>query len=294
MAARRNRRRRRRNRGRFGGLYKLLSVLLICAAIVAGCIVFFRVNVIVVEGNVRYTSEEIISVTGVQQGDNLITLNRYQLANDIYRELPYISAARVYRRLPDTLIIEVTESAAVAAIQKDGEWWLLDAQCKLLERGDSSIAQGIAEVRGLTPLAPAPGTPLAVAEESKSKLDSLTQLLSALYQQGLSGQVTDFIDLTASNEIRFGFGEKLTVVMPMSGDFSSKAFALQRVLEAYAEQQVELTGTLDLTYGEQEAHVLPDRWTPESAASTTAPETTDTTAQTAPEEEQGEANDENA
>lgn len=294
MAARRNRRRRRRNRGRFGGLYKLLSVLLICAAIAAGCIVFFRVNVIVVEGNVRYTSEEIISVTGVQQGDNLITLNRYQLANDIYRELPYISAARVYRRLPDTLIIEVTESAAVAAIQKDGEWWLLDAQCKLLERGDSSIAQGIAEVRELTPLAPAPGTPLAVAEESKSKLDSLTQLLSALYQQGLSGQVTDFIDLTASNEIRFGFGDKLTVVMPMSGDFASKAFALQRVLEAYAEQQVELTGTLDLTYGEQEAHVLPDRWTPESAASTTAPETTDTTAQTAPEEEQGEANDENA
>ena len=294
MAARRSRRRRRRNRGRFGGLYKLLSVLLICAAILAGCIVFFRVNVVVVEGNIRYTSDEIIAVTGVQQGDNLITLNRYKLASQIYRELPYVSEARVYRRLPDTLIIEVTESAAVAAIQKDGEWWLLDAQCKLLERGDSSIAQGIAEVLGLTPLAPAPGTPLAVAEESRSKLDSLAQLLSALYQQGLSGQVTDFIDLTAANEIRFGFGDKLTVVMPMSGDFASKAFALQRVLEAYAEQQVELAGTLDLTYGEQEAHVLPDRWTPEESASTAVPETTVPAGQTAPEGEQGDANEESA
>ena len=59
MAARRNRRRRRRNRGRFGFLYKLMSALIICAAILAGCIVFFRVDVVVVDGNVRYTSEEM-------------------------------------------------------------------------------------------------------------------------------------------------------------------------------------------------------------------------------------------
>ena len=39
MAARRNRRG-RRNRGRFGALYKLLSAVLILAAIVLGCVVF--------------------------------------------------------------------------------------------------------------------------------------------------------------------------------------------------------------------------------------------------------------
>ena len=50
MAARRNRNTRRRNRGRFGGLYKLLSVLLIFAAILLGCLVFFRVDRIEVTG----------------------------------------------------------------------------------------------------------------------------------------------------------------------------------------------------------------------------------------------------
>ena len=39
MAARRNRRGRRRNRGRFSALYKLLSVLIIFAAILMGCVV---------------------------------------------------------------------------------------------------------------------------------------------------------------------------------------------------------------------------------------------------------------
>ena len=51
------------------------------------------------------------------------------------------------------------------------------------------------------------------------------------------------------------------------------------------EQQVELAGTLDLTYGEREAHVLPNRWTPSDASA--AP-------QAAPQPTQGEPEDENA
>ena len=68
MAARRNRGRRRRNRGRFGGLYKLLSILVIFAAILMGCIICFRANTMVVTGNSRYTQEEIIAAAGWSRG----------------------------------------------------------------------------------------------------------------------------------------------------------------------------------------------------------------------------------
>ncbi len=51
MAARRNRRGRRRNRGRFSALYKLLSVLIIFAAILMGCVVFFRVSTVEITGD---------------------------------------------------------------------------------------------------------------------------------------------------------------------------------------------------------------------------------------------------
>ena len=50
MAARRRRNRHRRRRGRFSFLYKLLSFLLIFAAILTGCVVFFRVNQVEVTG----------------------------------------------------------------------------------------------------------------------------------------------------------------------------------------------------------------------------------------------------
>ena len=61
--ARRKHTKRRRGRGGFGFLYKLLSVLLICGAILTAMTLFFRVGGIVVTGQKRYTAEEIEACT---------------------------------------------------------------------------------------------------------------------------------------------------------------------------------------------------------------------------------------
>ena len=83
MAARKDRNRRRRRRGRFGFLYKLLSFLIIFAAILAGCVAFFRVNQVAVTGNSRYSDQEVIAASGVELGDNLFLVNRPQTAQRI-------------------------------------------------------------------------------------------------------------------------------------------------------------------------------------------------------------------
>ena len=75
MAARKKRRGRRR-RGRFSFLYKFLSTLLILAAMVTGCIVFFRVNTVVVVGETRYSESEILDAAGVEMGEHLFGLNK--------------------------------------------------------------------------------------------------------------------------------------------------------------------------------------------------------------------------
>ena len=127
MAARRSRKGRRRNRGRFGGLYKLLSILLILAAIILGCVVFFRVNTMLVEGNSRYTAEEVIAASGVQQGDNLFALNKSHMISQILTRLPYVDDLSIQRKLPDTLVFYVTESVPVAWVESGGTCWLLDS-----------------------------------------------------------------------------------------------------------------------------------------------------------------------
>ena len=81
--ARRRHSKRRRRRGSTGFLYKLLSMLVICAAVVVALTLFFRVDTIVVTGTELYTQEEVVAATGVEQGENLILLNKFDVQNQI-------------------------------------------------------------------------------------------------------------------------------------------------------------------------------------------------------------------
>ena len=259
MAARRNRRGRRRNRGRFSALYKLLSVLIIFAAILMGCVVFFRVSTVEITGDSPYTEEEIRRVSGVEQGDNLFTLNKYQISSRIYTQLPYIGTVNFERKYPDTFVIHVTASVPVAWIESGASRWLMDTDCKLLESGGASLTEGKAQVRGLEAVNPSVGSVLTVPPEQQDKLDQLKGFLAAIQARQMTGSLTSFLDLTSNNEIRFGYGANLTVLFPMNGDFTQKTYYLQQTLWTMDEKGIPRTGTLDLTYDNQEGHLLPKR-----------------------------------
>lgn len=243
MAARRSRRRRRR--GRFGFLYKLLSLVLILAAVVAGCIVFFRVETITVVGSTVYTDEEIIAAAGVKPGDNLFLVGKVQVGRKITDQLPYIDTVKPSRVLPSTLIIAVTERTPVGVLEgEDGTWWVIDASCHLLEQGGSELTRKYPRISGLTALMPKAGGELAVSVEESAKLSSLKQLLSALSGRDMLSQVQS-IDLSGVSEIRMTYEERFSVRLPMySDDFSLLVHTLQAAAERLNAGQ---TGTIDLT-----------------------------------------------
>ncbi len=272
MAARRSRHTRRRDRGRFGFLYKLLSVLLIFSAILLGCLVFFRVDTVLVTGNSRYNEAEIIQAAGVEQGDNLYGLNKNRIVDRILTQLPYVDEIAISRRPPDTLIIEVRESGVMAAIYTSGGSCLLDARCKVLEQGDASLAEGRAEVLGLEPLEPSIGAKLEVPEEQKAKLECLSAFLMAVRARGMTGSLTGFIDVSSSSKIRFGYGAELTVVMPMNGDFTELTYQLKLALETMDQRGLARTGTLDLSIGSRQGNLQPNRWLPGSGSPEAEPE----------------------
>lgn len=245
MAERRSRRRRRR--GRFSFLYKLLSVILILAALVAGCIVFFRVETVVITGSTVYTDEEIIAAAGVEQGDNLFLIGAVQTGRKITSQLPYISTASLRRALPGTLVITVTECISAGVLKgEDGTWWVLDSSCKLLEQGGKELAGKHAQITGLTALMPAVGKQLAVSVEESAKMDSLKKLLTALTERDMLAQVQS-IDLSGTSEIKMTYDGRFTVLMPLySDDFRELVHRLQAAAESEYLNAGQ-TGTLDLT-----------------------------------------------
>ena len=130
------RKRKRRRQGRFAPVFKLLFLVAMAAALVLGATVFFQVEHIVVTGNSRYTQQAVINATGIDLGDNLFGVSKTHVSQNIRRRLPYVQAVQVLRRLPNTVSITVTESAAAAQLEGEGGW-LINASGKLLEQAMS-------------------------------------------------------------------------------------------------------------------------------------------------------------
>ena len=179
MARRRGSARRRR-RGGSGFLDKLLSVLLICGCLVAAITLFFRVDTVVITGEKRYTEAEIRQASGVEDGDNLFLLNKYQVIRNIAEALPYIEIenTRIQRKLPDTLLIQVQECGDPLAWTQDGTVWLMSPAGKIVEQTDT--AAGHPTVDGCELLAPSVGTQIAVDTAYETRRESLLELLAVL------------------------------------------------------------------------------------------------------------------
>ena len=163
----------RRRRGSLSFLYKLLSMLVICGAIVAALTLFFRVNTVVVSGQQRYTQQQILDASGIQTGDNLFLLNKYDVANQIIGELPYIETIRINRKLPDTLLVEVQECSAVLAVVQENNAWLVSPTGKIVDRKAAAAADQYPIIDGCTLLSPSVGSSLALGTEYARKQEQL-------------------------------------------------------------------------------------------------------------------------
>ena len=250
---------RRRRRFRFTKVYGVLSVLLILAAIVAGSIVFFRVDTVEVEGNQRYSQEEITAITGIEQGDNMFLINKYEVIDRLLTELTYVDQVSIRRSLPATIQIRVTECTVAAAVQDaaDGQWWLVSSSGKLLER--TAEPGDYLTVTGLSFAAPSEGTKLAVGEEQRLQLDALLQLLPSMEARGLLAD-TQSIDLSSASTVTMQYAGRLTVKMKLSSDFDYQMRVLSTVMEEYvlAKWDAADTGTLDMTLEDGRPHLIRD------------------------------------
>lgn len=251
MARRRNRRRRP---GGFGLFHKLLSVVVICMAIVIALTLFFRVDSVEVSGQQRYTAEEVQAASGVHPGDNLYLLNKHEVARSILKELPYIESIRINRRLPDTLVIEIQESGRPMAVVQDGSAWLISSGGKIVDQKDESSAGDYGLISGCQLLAPTVGTSIALSTEYATQQTSLVDLLRALDDAGITDEV-DGIRLDDLSYINMDYGGRFTVRIAYGADYDWELKKLTQTL-AREEIQSNMTGTIDLRLDDENVYLM--------------------------------------
>lgn len=117
--------------------YSILVLLVLALGLTLSFTVFFHLSKVEVRGYSIYSEEQIVSVSGVQDGDNLFLINRGKVVEHITEKLPYIGDAQVKIALPNKLIISVYETSVKCAVDSKSGFVLLDENAKVLGTASS-------------------------------------------------------------------------------------------------------------------------------------------------------------
>lgn len=121
----------------------LVGIVFLCVGIILALTLFFNINKIVVSGDKVYSEKEVVDASEINMGDNLIFLSKEEINSEITKELPYVGAVKIKRRLPSTLEIVITKTEAYMATAQDGYYILLDKSGKVLEKNLEIIDENI-------------------------------------------------------------------------------------------------------------------------------------------------------
>ena len=179
---------------------RVLFLAILVAAAICALTIFFKVKTISVEGAMRYRTEEIVAGMGVKQGDNLYLWNKVKVSDRLLHDFPYLESVQIRRRLPDTLMVTVTECSGAVAVPSGTGYCYLSEQGKVLELSETD--GGLATVSGVALEDAEPGELVERAQDAY--VDALLDVLQTLDAAGMLDGLR-FINLTDLTDIRIGY-----------------------------------------------------------------------------------------
>ncbi len=219
------RRRRKKKNGSF--VLSLLTFLIVIGAIVASVTVFLKVAEVQVNGSVRYPEADIIESSGIKTGDNMFLINKFEVAEKILSEYPYIEQIKIRRRLPDTFLFEITERIAAAYVVSDGNRWLIDNNAHILERIAPDADVKVPKISGCEVMTPFAGSPLVLKNEDQ--LPVLREVLTSLRYTEMTESVSR-VDIDKLYDINLVYSDRFLVVLGDASELGEKIEMLRAVI----------------------------------------------------------------
>lgn len=246
------------NRNRF--LLRLVTAAAVVLALLFGMSIFFKVKNVEVSGANKYTAWDIMEASGIQEGENLLSISEPKISSNITSVLPYVNKVRVGIKLPDTVKIEIEELDVVYAVEADGgSWWLMRADGGIVEQVGSADAGLYTKVLGVQITSPVVGEQATAFQSVKmddagetvpvtvlaaEQLDTAISILEYMESNGIIGQATS-VDVTDMSELQIWYGTRFQIIL---GDTTQLAYKIGLVKTAIDEHMEDYdSGVLDVS-----------------------------------------------
>lgn len=216
----------RRKKRRKLMFYTLLTVFMVLIIAVLSLTVFFNINEFTVEGNSHYSTDEIIHASGLEKGQNMFRLNKFDVIDRIKQSLPYLSDVTINRNLPSTMVISVTETSPFCYLAWQGYFYIMDKELKLLEASEIQ-PEGLAEIEGIEPVSPQPGQLVADADGKEQTLVKITRSIS----DNIGAENITSIKISDIYDLSFVYDSRVTVLLGSSERMDEKIKLTKYVLD---------------------------------------------------------------
>lgn len=228
-----------------------LTVILIFVMVTALLCVFlvFKVRNIEVKGDLVYGEADIISVCDYNMGDNLFFLSTTDREEKLEKSLPYIKKAKIKRKIPDTIEINIEGASVVGSVKTDSGYIYVDGDGKILQNS-SEAASGIMNVEGITVPNAAPGLKMKI--EDTAVQEAYDEILKTVDDAQAQAEFTR-IDLSNVHDIRMWYQDRIEMRLGNANSLDYKIrFGLRIVREKTDYVSPTARGVIDLTLSKEE------------------------------------------
>ena len=209
-----------------------LKWIIIITVVIGAIVVFltsplFNIKSIKVENNSIIIADEIISLSGIKEGENLFKINKFIIKNNVKKN-PYIEDIEIKRELPDGIVINVKERVPTYLLEvEDSKYAYINNQGYILEI--SSMKLNLPIIKSYKTTEMVPGQRLIV--EDLEKLETVLKIMENAKANEISDLITQIDINDGSDIILYLESEGKTVYIGDATDINTKILLLKKCLE---------------------------------------------------------------
>ena len=232
----------------------IIVTLIILAIAAFVCFKLFQIKKIEIQGNEKYDAEYITQLADIEIGTHMLNLDENAVKENVHSD-PYIVVEDVTYKIPDTVVITVSERTPYARVECGTSYVLTDENLNVLdENGSSAEYASYPIVRGITVDSAAAGS--QIVTNDSFKIDVANNILLQLSARDLLSTIT-VIDLTDVNNITLQSNGGPDIYFGQGDSYDSKVKWIKKLLPSLIRDN-RTYGSIDVSAGDFASYSLGD------------------------------------
>lgn len=173
----------------------------------------------------------------------MFRLKDQQIKEKLIEEYSYISKVKIRRKLPDTIVLEITEATPIGAIDAGAGYTLISEEGRVLECNTPVLPEEMPIVMGFSEETPEQGSYLV--EEDSENVRRMRLVMEAAEKTGFS--YFNVIDLSDPYDLKLYYQDVFEIIL---GTDSNLEYKMELILQVIQTQDLltSFRGTIDASY----------------------------------------------